>query len=195
MIRSGPYLLLMCMFVLSCTDSNVNTPIDENGAATTFTDQPSDLFHLKLKYGQIRCAAMSPCSGHEWRATFEVEVLNEFCDNILLQEDSWEVTFYAQKSQNQPSNWGEPLGKNTCGPTLGLETIDGEWYPVISPLVWWVRARVTNANLSIDQSLVMPCYWTYTDPDDIYDCEYNYGYGLTEHTGASFVIGSWSGCN
>ena len=149
-------------------------------------------YDVQLRVDRIKCTNPgTQCQQHEWRATFEVVVLdgNRNCTNVL-QSSEWLVEFYAVKSARLPADWGKPYSHNGCTNLKGLLSIDGECYPQIQPLAWWVRARVRNTLLNYDIILVGHCTFGYPETYVGYDCTIDYQYGVAEYQMDRVVIGT-----
>lgn len=180
--------LFLGLFALSCSNDNLIPVVQQE---LPQLDADSDIYHLKLKSGRVFCNQGSDCQTIEWRATFEVLVLDQYCNN-QVSGSAWTVDFYKFKSENQPTTWNA-IYNNGCYNYKALLSIDGEWHSQISPDYWWVRARVRNSGLSIDVDLIARCDFPEKQERD-YDCDGDYDFGLATHLEHSYLLGPWSGC-
>ena len=131
-----------------------------------FLTQPEKLFpsesiskeklnaEVELWAGRVKYAAYM--GGGEWRATFEVKVMQLSGENI---RDRCKIDFYWKKKVTVPSsNEKKWSGGNYF--KHGLASIDGEWVDRLnSPLepVWWIRAHIYNPIDGINVNLIAKC--------------------------------------
>lgn len=154
--------------------------------------QSGYIWEFSLWAGRVQCAAYPPgdaCAAHEWRATFEAIAKDSGGVN-RIDESGWTVDWYDKKSASTPSSWVGPFSSTGCSNEEPLLTIDGEWESNIYPLYWWVKARIQNATLGIDVSLIGKCnFWYYMiEPTAQYTCSSDYKYGVGEYRLARIYI-------